>query len=229
LDKEQELLVKRIALKIFKQYCPRGESGFFTREDLFHHGIIGLLKAKEKFNKNMNVPFNAYASIRIQGEIMDTLRKSPHIRLPQERRKQLKIFLRAKNDLLDQGKPANIEDIAQKLGWDEKTVLTVENLLNQVISIDAQPGFRELADGNPGTNAEKNVLDQDLADIMQQCLEALDDAKERLVLVARELKNMKLRQVAQKLGWSIEKVRQKQISAKESMKTCLEKNGWDLT
>ena len=229
MDKKQELLVKKIASKIFKQYCPRGESGFFTREDLFHHGIVGLLTARERFNKNMNVPFTAYAAIRIQGEIMDALRKSPQIRLPQERRKQVKMLLQTKNDLQDQGKPAAPEDLAQKLGWDEKTLLKVESLLNQVISIDANPGFRELADVNPGGSAEKNVLDQDLAHIMQQCLEALDDARERLILVAREYKNMKLRQLAQQLGWSIEKVRQKQISAKESMKTCLEKNGWDLT
>jgi len=229
LDNEQELLVKRIVSKIFKQYCPRGESGYFTREDLFHYGIIGLLTAEEKFDIKMNVPFNAYAGIRIQGEIIDAIRKSPHVRLPQEKRKLFNLLVKAKNEFLDQGEIPNSEELAQKLGWEVKKVLKVENLFNQVFSIDADPGFNELTDNNPGDNAEKNVLDRDLANIMQHCLEALTDAKERLVLVARELKNKKLRQVALKLGWSIEKVRQKQISAKESMKTCLEKNGWDLT
>jgi len=229
LDKEQELLVQRIVSKIFKQYCPRGESGYFTREDLFHYGIIGLLTAKENFKRKMNVPFNAYAAIRIQGEIMDAIRKSPHVRLPQEKRKQFNLLTKAINDFLNQGITPSSQDLAQKLGWEVKTVLKIETLLNQVSSIDAEPGFKEIVDKNQMGNAEKSVLNQDLAYIMQKCLEALADAKERLVLVAREYKNMTLQQVALKLGWSIEKVRQKQINAKESMKTCLEKNGWDLT
>ena len=229
MDKEQKLLVQRIVSKIFKRYCPRGESGYFTREDLFHYGIIGLLTAKENFKKNMNVPFNAYAAIRIRGEIMDAIRKSPHVRLPQEKRKQFNMLSWAINDFLNQGITPTSQDLAQKLGWEVKTVLKIETLLNQVSSIDAEPGFKEIVDKNQMGNAEKNALDQDLAYIMQKCLEALEDAKERMVLVARELKNSTLKQVALELGWSIEKVRQKQISAKESMKTCLEKNGWDLT
>ncbi len=229
MDTEQEQLIRKIASRIFKRYCPKGESGYFTREDLFHHGIIGLLTAKDNFNERMNVPFNAYAAIRIQGEIMDAIRKSPQVRLPQEKRKLFNQLTMAKNAFLNKGKIPNPDDLAQALGWDKKTVFKVESLMNRTLSIDAEPEFKKLVDSNPGNNAEKDVLKRDLANIMQRCLESLDDAKERLVLVARELKNMKLRQVARKLGWSIEKVRQKQISAKKSMKTCLEKNGWDLT
>ncbi len=229
MDADQKKLVKKIASRIFKRYCPKGESGYSTKEDLLQHGIIGLLKAKDNFNEKMNVPFNAYAAIRIQGEIMDAIRKSPQIRLPQEKRKLLNQYKEAKDDFLNKGRIPTLDDLAQALGWEKKTVLKIEKLINKVFSIDAAPGFKELADNNPRPHPEKNVLEKELADIMQKCLESLDDVKERMVLVAREFKNMKLRQVADKLGWSIEKVRQKQISARESMKTCLEKNGWDLT
>jgi len=156
LDKEQKLLVQRIVSKIFKRYCPRGESGYFTREDLFHYGIIGLLTAKENFKKNMNVPFNAYAAIRIRGEIMDAIRKSPHVRLPQEKRKQFNMLSWAINDFLNQGITPTSQDLAQKLGWEVKTVLKIETLLNQVSSIDAEPGFKEIVDKNQMGNAEKN-------------------------------------------------------------------------
>lgn len=229
MDPETERLVKKIAFKLFRQYCPRGASGFFTREDILHYGVIGLLKAEKKFDKKMNVPFQAYAGIRIHGEIMDAIRKSPEIRLPQEKSSQFKRLSKAKKTLQDQGETPDPEALAQELGWNVKTVLKVENFSNRVVSVDAQPGYKEPAGGDRSGNAEKKTLDKDLAAVMQRCLEALDDAAERLILVARELKNMKLRQLAQKFGWSIEKVRQKQISAKQSMKVCLEKNGWDLT
>ena len=51
LKTEEERLVKKIAFALYKTYCPKGGSGLFTVEDLFHYGIIGLLKAKKNFKK----------------------------------------------------------------------------------------------------------------------------------------------------------------------------------
>lgn len=226
---EEERLVKKIAFKQYNTYCPKGERGVFTVEDLFHYGIIGLLKAKKDFKEKKGVPFNAYAAIRINGEIMDAVRKSPLIRLPQAKRSRVKQLEQARKALLDKGIAPDPEAVAQKLGWDNEEVLKTERLSSRVISADANPGTSRRVDLSSTDTIEKNMLNKDLAHTIQWCLEQINDDTDRLVFMARELEEMTLKAVGERFGFSIEKARQKQINAKQSMKSCLEKNGWDLT
>ena len=44
------------------------------REDLINVGIIGLMEALSKFDRNRNVQFETYARFRIRGTILDELR-----------------------------------------------------------------------------------------------------------------------------------------------------------
>jgi RNA polymerase sigma factor for flagellar operon FliA len=44
------------------------------KEDLVNVGIMGLMFALEKFDKNRNVQFETYASFRIRGAVLDELR-----------------------------------------------------------------------------------------------------------------------------------------------------------
>ena len=44
------------------------------REDLINVGIIGLMEALEKFDRNRNVQFETFARFRIRGAILDELR-----------------------------------------------------------------------------------------------------------------------------------------------------------
>ena len=225
---QEERLVKNIALKLYRQYCPRGESGGFTKEDLLHYGIIGFLKAKKGYEEKKGVPFNAYAAIRINGEIMDALRKSPLVRLPQQKRSKVKQLERAKKDLLDKGITPDPDAVSKKLGWDAKEVLKTESLSSSVTSIDDNMGAINLIYLKSNESIEKKVFNKDLALAIQKCMEQIDDDTDRLVFVARDLKDMTLKQVGIRFGFSIEKARQKHISAKESMKSCLEKNDWNL-
>ena len=228
MNAQEERLVKNIALKLYRQYCPRGESGVFTKEDLFHYGIIGFLKAKKDYEEKKGVPFNAYAAIRINGEIMDALRKSPLIRLPQQKRSRVKQLAQSKKDLLDKGIAPDPDAVSKRLGWGAKEVLETETLSSSVTSIDDNMGTINLIYLKSNESIEKKVFNKDLALAIQRCMEQIDDDTDRLVFVARDLEEMTLSQVGIRFGFSIEKARQKHIRAKESMKSCLEKNDWDL-
>ncbi len=82
---ERELkLIKHIAKKLFFRY-PNNQ---ITVEDLYHYGVIGFLDAKKRFNEEKKIPWFSYASIRINGEIIDFLRKQTIVRLPQNRKKK---------------------------------------------------------------------------------------------------------------------------------------------
>ncbi len=229
MDRQEEKLVKRIAFGLFYKYCPRGEKGGVGAEDFLHYGIIGLLKAKKDFIKEKKVPFNAYAAVRIRGEIIDSMRKSPLIRLPQGKMSRVKQLEKAKNSLLNRNITPDEDALACELGWSAEEILKTETLLTSVVSVDERPENGNLIQLEPEKTPESEILNKDLALIIQKCMELIDDDSDRLIFIARELGDMTLKEVGFLFGFSIEKARQKHIKAKKSMKSCLEKNGWDLT
>src|SRR5579863_7847933 len=44
-------------------------------EDLVHAGVLGLIDALHKFDRNKHVQFGSYAKFRIRGAILDSLRE----------------------------------------------------------------------------------------------------------------------------------------------------------
>src|SRR5215475_13932786 len=44
-------------------------------EDLVHAGVVGLIDALHKFDRNKHVQFGSYAKFRIRGAILDSLRE----------------------------------------------------------------------------------------------------------------------------------------------------------
>src|SRR5660398_50492 len=49
-------------------------SDVYKRQGLVNVGIIGLMKALEKFDSTRNVQFETYARFRIRGAVLDELR-----------------------------------------------------------------------------------------------------------------------------------------------------------
>ena len=227
LKKEDERLVKRIAYRLFKKYCPAGENGPFSLEDLYQFGFIGLFESKKKFDEKKGVPFQAYAAIRIRGAIMDAIRKSPLIRLPQEHLTRAKELAVAKSAMQKQGITPTPENLSSELNWAVDDILKFDALENVVTSFDNDENTTiQLADSNH--QVEKTMLQKDLARAIETALSKIPEDLWLLTFIARNLNNMKLKQIADQFGCSIEKVRQMDISAKESMKRSLEMQGWDL-
>lgn len=68
---DHQLLVKKVALHI-KRRLP----SHIELEDLLQAGFVGLLEARNNFQVNMGASFETFASIRIRGSIIDSLRKN---------------------------------------------------------------------------------------------------------------------------------------------------------
>ena len=217
-----------IAAKLYKQYCPRGEQGRVGFEDFYHSGILGFLKAEKDFKKEMG-PFKPYAYKRVFGEILDAVRKMPLIRIPKEKYKWVKDLRTAKKSLESQGVDPNTETLSQTLGWPLEAVMEAQALVRHAASIDRVPETGSPIQLSSKKEADQAILDRDFARIVAICLEQIKDVKARLIFQARNFKEMTLQHLAEKDGCSIETVRRKQARATESMKSCLEKNGWTLT
>ena len=232
ITKEETRLVRGIASTVFEKYCPAGEQAVMTRDDLYHWGIIGLCEAKQRYDDSRDIPFPVFSARRIEGEMIDNIRKLPMIRLPQEKQNKVKELKAAREDLFKKGGPVSPETLAEKLGW---RVDEVHNVLNLSPSLtfmvddsqdedDIGAGGEILRDNSQ--NPEELTIKKELARAVNRCLEALSTATDRLVLTGRILKNLTLKDLADTLNCSLEKVRLVQKQAEGLMRDCLERQGW---
>ena len=230
---EEIALVRRIASEIYTEYCPAREAGEITKEDFYHYGIIGLLEAKRTYDNSRGVPWLVFAAYRIRGAMIDQLRRQPIIRLPQKKQQKVKALKEAKIELARTGSPAEPELLAEKLGWALEEVEKVLTLSSSMIPVagdwrdgDDEYGYKGKSLTDPGVNPEKATMKKELAEVVNKCLEALPSPEDRLVIEGRVVKGLKLRELAETLGCSLENVRQWQKRVERLMKICMERHGW---
>jgi len=85
------------------------------REDLVNVGIIGLMEALDKFDRNRNVQFETFARFRIRGAILDELRSRDWVpRSVRHKDGKLEHALNALKKNL--GRPPNEAEVARYLG-----------------------------------------------------------------------------------------------------------------
>lgn len=84
-------------------------------DDLVGFGVFGLIDAIDKFDVNKGVKFETYASLRIRGSIIDSIREMDWVpRSLRQKNKELeKIYAELENEL---GHSASDKEIAEKMG-----------------------------------------------------------------------------------------------------------------
>lgn len=94
-------------------------------EDLVMVGVIGLIDAMNKFNKEKKNQFKTYAEFRIKGEIIDELRKQDWM-TRSERNKQKK-YKKAKNNLTEElGREPTSTEMSNVLPFKGKEITRLE-------------------------------------------------------------------------------------------------------
>jgi len=121
-----------------------------NKEDLYQYGILGLLKALERFDVSRGVPFKAYAYKRINGEVIDALRKEGLIgRDKYEKVKKLENSVRELTSIF--GREPSVEEVCDRLEITEDAYystlnasqLTYTTSLNTKISSAADSVFAQ--------------------------------------------------------------------------------------
>lgn len=232
-DKETAL-VKSIARKVFVTYCPLGEAGEMTKADFYHYGMIGLLEAKKRYDRSKKVPWLAFAAYRIRGAMLDQLRQQPAIRLPQGVQQKVKELNAAKAELSRIGAPTDANALAGRLDWTVAEVHDTFAKIPYLVPAETEKSGdnmeREMtevtltAEGSP----ERSVMKKEAAELVRRCLEGLPSPKDRLVIEARHLEGLKLRELADVLNCSIENVRQWQKRVEALMRDCMARHGWSV-
>ncbi len=222
-DKEaREVLIENnlgLVHHIVKRFIGRGQEA----EDLFQIGVIGLMKAIDKFNLEFDVRFSTYAVPMIMGEIKRFLRDDGMIKVSRsikENGLKIKIATEKLTGML--GREPSIGEVADMAGLSiEEITLAleagaeVESLYKSVYQADgseiylvdkvmAAGGGRALegsmvACGSISTDYEKEELLNHM--MLGQVLNTLPD-KERSLIQMRYFQDKTQSEVAVKLGIS---------------------------
>jgi RNA polymerase sigma factor for flagellar operon FliA len=181
-------------------------------DDLVGYGVFGLIDAIDKFDINKGVKFETYASLRIRGSIIDSIREMDWVpRSLRQKSKELeKVYSEVENEL---GHSATDKEISQKLGI---TVNDLYKLLNEVnitsmVSLeDFLEQNYEIGIGEAATDTEEHPERQmELKELSRMLAESIDKLpdKEKTVVSLYYYEELTLKEIS-----AIMKVSESRIS-----------------
>lgn len=134
-ESAREKLIKgnlRLVLSIIKRFENRNEN----MDDLFQVGVVGLIKAIDNFDVDMQVMPSTYCCPMIIGEIRRYLRDNNSIRVSRSLRDTAYKALQAKERLTaEKGKEPTIEEIAKEMGMSRENVVMALDAIQDPVSL----------------------------------------------------------------------------------------------
>ena len=122
----------RLVLSVIQKFTNRGENA----DDLFQVGCIGLIKAIDNFDVNLNVKFSTYGVPMIVGEIRRYLRDNSSMRVSRSMRDTAYKVLQTKEAYLAKHqKEPTVEEIAQIIGIRREDVVFALDAILEPVSL----------------------------------------------------------------------------------------------
>lgn len=132
----------RLVLSVIQRFTNRGESC----DDLFQVGCIGLIKAVDNFNSDLDVKFSTYGVPMIIGEVRRYLRDNNYIRVSRSMRDTAYKAMQVKERLTNEkGREPTIEEIAKELEMKKDEVVLALEAIVAPVSLN-EPVFSDGTD-----------------------------------------------------------------------------------
>lgn len=181
-------------------------------DDLVSYGIFGLIDAIDKFDMSKGVKFETYASLRIRGAIIDSIRQLDWVprTLRQKNKEVEKAFVHLESKL---GRPPQENEVADYLGVsiDELYKLLNDINVSHIISLDEflEQNYEANVDAcgdNQFQSPAEHVESSELKELMTNAIDTLSE-KEKMVVTLYYFEELTLKEIS-----AIMKVSESRIS-----------------
>ena len=207
----------RLVLSIVQRFTSRKEN----LDDLFQVGCIGLCKAVDNFNVELDVKFSTYAVPMIIGEIRRYLRDNNSIRISRSVRDLAYKALQAREDLTkEKSEEPTVEEIAKRLNEKKETVVYALEAIVEPISL-YEPVFTESGDS---IYVLDQISDSSSSDeiwlknvVLREAIGHLSE-RERKIIYMRYYMNKTQMEIATEIGISQAQVSRLEKAALKQMK-----------
>lgn len=215
-DERENLIIKYLPLvrRIASRIDVKGSE--YDQDDLFSIGVIGLMDAIEKFDHSKNVPFEAYANLRIRGSIVDELRRTG--RVSRDKIDKLNQYYNAKESLENKLLRTPKEwEICKELGINEKQLSKIHETVHFLSTISLEAIIFSSEDNDirlmdtvkdlDTKTPEEELISAEQKKSLSEAISKLDK-RERTILNLYYKEELSLKEIAYILGISIPRVSQ---------------------
>ncbi|EZH67268.1 RNA polymerase sigma factor SigD [Bacillaceae bacterium JMAK1] len=202
------------------------------RDELRSHGLMGLYDALQKFDHERELKFDTYASFRVRGAIIDSLRKEDW--LPRSTREKMKRIDETTEHLEQRlGRHVSETEVAHELGLTSEEVLktTMDGYIANFLSID-----QETKPENDQEDAFQTILKDENNEIPHEKLEqklvyeqlqeriSLLNENEKLVISLFYFEELTLTEIGKTLRLSTSRISQIHSKALFRLRTAFKKS-----
>ena len=222
LEAREQMITANVGLvwSIVRRFLGRG----YEAEDLFQIGVIGLMKAIDKFDLQFNVQFSTYAVPMITGEIKRFLRDDGMVKVSRTM-KENAWKIRQASEMLEKklGREASLEEIAAATELKREDIVMaleaeaeVDSIYRTVYQGDGSEIYMvdqvvqgqggatgKLCDAGTGQDSEKEALLNHI--LLDQLLATLEESEQKLLRL-RYFEDRTQMEIASILGISQVKV-----------------------
>ena len=132
----------RLVLSVIKRFSGSNENA----DDLFQIGCIGLIKAVNNFNTELDVKFSTYAVPMIIGEIRRYMRDNNSIRVSRSLRDTAYKAIYAKEGYVKRNlKEPTIQEIAEEIGISKEDIVFALDAIQSPVSLQ-EPVYNDSGD-----------------------------------------------------------------------------------
>jgi len=218
-EARQELIYGnlRLVLSIIQRFTNRKEN----MDDLFQVGCIGLVKAVDHFNIDLDVKFSTYAVPMIIGEIRRYLRDNNSIRISRSVRDLAYRALQAREELIREKEcDPSADEIAARLGEKKEAVVRAMEAIIEPISL-YEPVYSEngdsiyVMDQLSDSNSSDEIWLENI--VLREAMQKLSE-RERTIIQLRYYKNKTQMEIAEEIGISQAQVSRLEKGALEHMR-----------
>ncbi|GLV58863.1 sigma 28 (flagella/sporulation) [Dictyobacter sp. S3.2.2.5] len=197
-------------------------TGLLDAEDLVSYGMIGLINAIDRFDPARGVRFEAFASVRIRGAVIDQLRSLNWLpRSAISRVRQVESALAVLEQRL--GRPAKEDEVAEEIGVSTEryrqmllemnaTVLSLDAPLGSLLQDDEVTSLSELLEDQSSPGPVEQAEQQELTDILGAAIDHLPE-REKLLLALYYQEELTMKEISKVLSVSESRVCQLHIQA----------------